>query len=44
LRKLWDKFDTDKSGALDLIETKNLFKEILDGIGQKFEFTDEAFM
>lgn len=40
---LWDKYDEDKSGALDQVETKTFVKEIMAGLGQEVTFSDEGF-
>jgi Ca2+-binding EF-hand superfamily protein len=37
---LWDKYDEDGSGALDVKETKALTKDIMDMVGSAFNKDD----
>jgi len=37
---LWDKYDEDGSGALDVKETKALTKDIMDMVGSAFNKED----
>ena len=40
---IWDKYDTDRSGALDRDETRKFVQETLSEMKQGGEFTDEDF-
>ena len=40
---IWDKFDTDKSGALDRSETKEFIKKALHNIEENESFSEEDF-
>ncbi len=41
--QIWDKYDVDKSGALDKEETKKFVQDTLGNLGSGDDFSDDAF-
>ena len=41
--QIWDKYDVDKSGALDKDETKKFVQDTLGNLGSGDDFSDDAF-
>merc|ERR1711977_421476 len=41
--QIWEKYDVDKSGALDKEETKKFVIDTLGNLGSGDDFSDEAF-
>ena len=41
--QIWEKYDADKSGALDKQETKSFVQDTLGNLGSGDDFSDDAF-